>query len=55
MEQIIAPTAVRRWMEGKMTKTVALEIMCHRCRMYEVCQGSGCTPKKVLEEEAKDE
>ena len=28
----------------------ALEIMCIRCTNYEVCQGTGCQPKKDLVE-----
>ena len=28
----------------------ALETMCKRCTNYEVCQGTGCGPKKTLAE-----
>ncbi len=33
-----------------MTKKEALEIMCQRCSQHPMCMGTGCTPKKVLEE-----
>lgn len=26
----------------------SLDMMCKRCVNYEICQGSGCEPKKVL-------
>lgn len=28
----------------------AIDVMCRRCINYEVCQGTGCEPKKVLTE-----
>lgn len=28
----------------------ALETMCRRCANYEMCQGTGCGPKKALTE-----
>ena len=27
-----------------------LEIMCKRCTNHEICQGTGCTPKKEIRE-----
>ena len=38
-----------------MTKAEALEIMCKRCSQHEMCQGTGCTPKAVLEEEVSND
>lgn len=32
----------------------AIDIMCRRCINYEVCQGTGCGPKKVLTEWASN-
>lgn len=26
----------------------AIDVMCKRCTNYEVCQGTGCQPKKIL-------
>lgn len=28
----------------------ALETMCRRCTNYEMCQGTGCGPRKTLQE-----
>ena len=36
---------------SKSKAITALKIMCRRCRNYEVCQGTGCGPKKILEQE----
>ena len=33
-----------------MTKEEALKIMCERCVNYHMCMGTGCRPKKILEE-----
>lgn len=33
-----------------MNYNIALEIMCAHCINYEVCGGTGCQPKKDLEE-----
>ena len=38
-----------------MTKEEALKIMCMRCALHHICKGTGCTPKKVLEEEVNNE
>ena len=32
-----------------MTPNEAIEIMCRRCINYEICSGTGCEPKRVLE------
>jgi hypothetical protein len=32
----------------------AIAIMCERCINYEMCQGTGCEPKKVLERLTED-
>lgn len=32
-----------------MTKKEALEIMCRRCSQHDICQGTGCEPKRLLE------
>ena len=32
----------------KMNKDELLEIMCKRCTNHEICQGTGCTPKKEI-------
>lgn len=32
----------------------ALETMCRRCINYEVCQATGCEPKKVLQQAIKE-
>ena len=37
-----------------MTPEEAIKIMCERCINYEVCQGTGCEPKKVLERLTED-
>ena len=33
-----------------MKQTEALDIMCKRCCIYSDCNGTGCQPKKTLEE-----
>jgi hypothetical protein len=37
-----------------MTPEEAIKIMCERCINYEVCQGTGCEPKKILIKEIED-
>lgn len=32
-----------------MTPEEAIEIMCRRCINYEICSGTGCEPKRILE------
>ena len=32
-----------------MTPNEAIEIMCRRCINYEICSGTGCEPKRILE------
>ena len=38
-----------------MTNKEALEIMCKRCSQHDICQGTGCEPKRILESEVNDE
>lgn len=33
-----------------MTNQEALNIMCERCSVHDVCQGTGCTPRAMLQE-----
>ena len=32
-----------------MTPNEAIETMCRRCINYEMCSGTGCEPKRILE------
>lgn len=37
-----------------MTYKEAIKSMCERCINHEVCQGTGCEPKKILDGLAKE-
>ena len=38
-----------------MTNKEALEIMCKRCSQHDICQGTGCEPKRILESEVNND